>query len=80
MLSARFNESIRGFYERANIPKINRSQLFSTKIPLPDIESQREIVSEIEAEQRLVNCNEELIHRFEEKIKQTINRVWGEVE
>ena len=38
------------------------------------------IVAEIEAEQRLVDANKELIHRFEEKIKQTINRVWGEAE
>jgi len=28
----------------------------------------------------LVDADKELIHRFEEKIKQTINRVWGEEE
>jgi len=31
-----------------------------------------------EAEQRLVNANKELIRIFEDKIKTTINRVWGE--
>jgi len=35
-------------------------------------------MAEIEAEQALVKANRELITRFEEKIKQTIDRVWGE--
>lgn len=48
------------------------------QLPLPDLETQRAIVAEIEAEQRLVNANKELIRRFEAKIKTTINRVWGE--
>ncbi|MDO8313468.1 MAG: restriction endonuclease subunit S, partial [Sideroxyarcus sp.] len=46
-------------------------------IPLPDLETQRAIVAEIEAEQVLVNANKQLIERFEAKIKTTINRVWG---
>ena len=55
MLSAVFNESIRGYYERASIPKINRSQLFETKIPLPPLEVQREIVAEIEGYQTVID-------------------------
>jgi len=77
MLSARFNESIRGFYERASIPKINREQLFSIKVPLPTLDVQRTIAAQIEAEQRLVNANKELIQLFEDKIKAVINRDWG---
>lgn len=50
------------------------------KFPLPDLETQRAIVTEIEAEQALVNANKELIRLFEAKIKTTINRVWGESE
>lgn len=50
------------------------------QLPLPDIETQRTIVAEIEAEQALVNANKQLISRFEAKIKTTINRVWGEAE
>ncbi len=78
MLSAAFNESIRGYYERASIPKINRTQLFETKIPLPPLGTQQAIVAEIEAEQALVNANRELIERFEKKIREAIGRVWGE--
>ena len=77
MLSVAFNESIRGYYERASIPKINRAQLFETKIPLPPLGTQQAIVAEIEAERALVNANRELIERFEKKIEAAIARVWG---
>lgn len=80
MLSDRFQESIRGYYERASIPKINRGQLFGTKIPLPSLETQKAIVAEIEAEQALVAANRDLITRFEKKIETAIQRVWGEAE
>jgi type I restriction enzyme M protein len=36
------------------------------------------IVAEIEAEQALVVANRELITRFEQKIKATLDRIWGE--
>jgi len=78
MLSDTFNESIRGYYERASIPKINRSQLFESEIPLPPLATQQAIVAEIEAEQALVAANRELITRFEKKIQATLARVWGE--
>jgi type I restriction enzyme M protein len=78
MLSDKFNDGIRGYYERASIPKINRSQLFETEIPLPSLATQQAIVAEIEAEQALVAANRELITRFEKKIQATLARIWGE--
>ena len=51
----------------------------SAKISLPSLETQKQIVEEIEAEQALVNSNQELIDRFEKKIQTTIARVWGEM-
>ena len=45
---------------------------------MPDLETQRAIVAEIEAEQALVEANKQLIARFEAKIKATIDRVWGD--
>jgi type I restriction enzyme M protein len=59
-------------------PSISQSIVLERKIPLPDLDTQRTIVAQIEEEQRLVNANKELIRLFEEKIKATINRVWGE--
>jgi hypothetical protein len=35
-------------------------------------------VAEIEAEQALVAANRELITRFEQKIRATLARIWGE--
>jgi type I restriction enzyme M protein len=48
------------------------------EIPLPPITTQRTIVAEIEAEQVLVNANQELIARFEKKIQATLARIWGQ--
>lgn len=47
------------------------------KFPLPDIETQRGIVNDLDAEQELVDANRELIRRMEAKIKFTLDRVWG---
>jgi type I restriction enzyme M protein len=40
--------------------------------------TQQAIVAEIEAEQKLVAANRELIERFEKKIQATLARIWGE--
>jgi len=58
-------------------PNITKSDVLNFKLPLPDLETQRAIVAEIEAEQALVNANRELIRRMEAKIKAAIDRVWG---
>ena len=76
MLSEEFNGGIRQYYERANIPKINRSQLFQMAIPVPALEVQQSIVTEIEAEQALVSANRELVERMEQRIQDAIARVW----
>lgn len=61
-------------------PNITKSDVINFLLPLPDIETQRAIVAEIEAEQALVNANKQLIERFEAKIKTVINRIWGSTE
>ena len=74
-----FVESAKSYAQRAvNQASIKTSGLRRLTIPLPDLETQRVIVAEIEEEQRLVNCNKELVKRFEAKIKAAISRVWGE--
>jgi len=57
---------------------INVEILKGIRIPLPPLETQNQIVTEIEAEQALVTANRELIERFEKKIQDTIDRVWSE--
>jgi type I restriction enzyme M protein len=57
---------------------LNQGILSTIQIPLPPLETQQQIVAEIEAEQGLVAANRELITRFEKKIQATLARVWGE--
>lgn len=58
-------------------PNITKTDVLNFRFPLPDLETQRTIVAEIEAEQALVNANRELIRRMEAKIKTAIDRVWS---
>ncbi|KAF5063972.1 N-6 DNA Methylase [anaerobic digester metagenome] len=53
-------------------------KLKQLEIPIPDIETQRQIVAQIENEQALVNSNKQLIEIFEQKIKDRISKVWGQ--
>jgi len=48
------------------------------QIPLPPISIQKEIVSQIEAEQEMVAGNKKLIEIYEQKVKDKIGEVWGE--
>ena len=60
--------------------KINTPDLSQIRFPLPPLATQKAIVAEIEAEQKLVAANRELIARFEQKIQATLARVWGAAE
>jgi len=61
-------------------PQLPIRSLNKAKIPLPPLETQQAIVAEIEAEQKLVNANRELIACMEKKIQATLARVWGKKE
>jgi len=61
-----------------NQSNINAKILATFKIPLPNIETQRQIVAQIEKDQKLINANKQLIEIFEQKIKDRIAKVWGE--
>jgi len=59
-------------------PQFNGNAIKKIKLPLPPLDTQQAIVSEVEAEQALVGASRELIARFEKKIQETLSRVWGE--
>lgn len=52
--------------------------LKGVEIPLPHLSIQNEVVTQIEAEQEIVNANKKLIQIYEQKIKEKISEVWGE--
>lgn len=64
--------------EGVTIARLYNKIIEETTIPIPPLDSQRQIVSQIEKEQELVNANKQLIEIFEQKIKDRIATVWGE--
>ncbi len=60
-----------------NQSNINAKILGTFPIPIPSIFIQKQIVTQIEKEQSLVNANKELIAIYEQKIKDRIAKVWG---
>ena len=60
------------------VNNLNSKIVRAVKIPVPPIDVQKNIATEIEAEQALVAANRELIERFERKIRGVVGRVWGE--
>ena len=76
LLSASFNEKIRKHYERASIPKINREQLFSTKMPLPSLSVQKTIVEHINKEKSIIFDLNDISNKFEERIDDLLDTIW----
>ena len=72
-------DQIQGMTHGGTMEILNVRSLKQLTIPVPDLETQRAIVAEIEVEQRLVHGNKELAERFEVKIKAAIGRVWGDL-
>jgi len=70
-----------GSYEnfmRQNVNGLfNREELKILPVPLPRIEIQQRIVSQIDTERTFISTNKDLIILFEQKIKDRIARVWG---
>jgi type I restriction enzyme M protein len=75
--SPNFLKQANAFASGAVIKHFGPTHLKQMTMPLPDLETQRVIVAEIEAEQALVAANRELIRRMEAKVKAAIDRVWG---
>jgi type I restriction enzyme M protein len=62
----------------ATFDSINKSDIEKIKIPLPPLETQQQIVSQIEAERALVESAKKLIEIYEQKTKAVINKLWEE--
>ena len=57
-------------------PQLPIRSLNEARIPIPPLNTQQAIVSQIEKELHLVNPNKELIQIYEQKIKDKIAEVW----
>lgn len=77
-LSNSFNTEVLKGIKGAQLPRVGYEHFSTIVIPVPPIETQTQIVAQIEKEQSLVNANKQLIAIFEQKIKDRIARVWGD--
>lgn len=60
-----------------SMPKINQAIVESIPVPLPPLDIQRQIVTDLEAERALLEANRKLIEVFERKIQDTLAEIWG---
>lgn len=75
-----FREHLSRNIAGANINNIKASIIYSYEIPLPPLEVQKEIVAEIESHQKNIESYKRMISEEEDNIKQTVSRVWKEME
>ena len=61
----------------AGIALINNPDILSVKIPIPDILTQNKIVAKIKDELKIVDSNNLLFENFNQKINQTIKKIWS---
>ena len=62
----------------AAFASINKGDIEKIEIPLPPLEVQKQIVAEIESYQKVIDGARAEITRSEQKIQDTITRVWAE--
>ena len=58
-------------------PQFNANVIKRLKVPIPPLEKQKEISEKIEAEQKLIEPNNEIIKTFKNKIQEKLNFIWG---
>ena len=73
-----FADRMKSVGQGANIRNLSQGILSELSVPLPNLDVQFAIATDIEAEQAIVDGNRDLIARFENKIEAAIASVWGE--
>jgi len=79
MQSDWFGNQTKVFHERAGMPKINRDQLSTIKIPVPDLIIQDEIITIIEKQKEVLDNLRIMQQNAGVNISNSISSIWGEV-
>lgn len=60
------------------MPKINQDQLAQIKIPLPSLETQRQIVEKLDGQMQALEGVRLLKTEAEKRIEEMLQEVWGQ--
>ena len=78
MRDEKFNSRVLAGIAGAQLPRVKTDYFFNLELPSIPIEEQKQIVADLEAEQKLIDANKKLITLYQQKIKSKIAEVWGE--
>jgi type I restriction enzyme S subunit len=76
--SPQVQEQIKKSTMGVGVPKLALSRIAGITVLIPPVEVQREIVTQLEVEQGLIDANKELIEIYQKKMKDKISEVWEE--
>jgi len=77
MLGEKIQTHIWNIQSRGTRQALNYKQIREFPISLPPVEAQKEIVAQIESEQKIVNENKKLIEIFGKKISDCLSALWS---
>lgn len=78
LLSDNFVNEVMSGIKGAQLPRVGFEYLSDIVLPLPPIETQKQIVEKIEAERELVESAKKLIKIYEEKSKSALEKLYGD--
>ena len=76
--SVGYQNEINRYLTGASRQRISKGNLKKIQIPLPPIEVQQQILDELDGYQKLIDENEKIIEIYNQKIKDKIDKIWGE--
>ena len=71
-------EQANGLMTGGGQPQFNGGAIKQVEIPLPPLDTQKQIVKKIEAERKLIESTKKIIEIYQQKIKDKINDIWTE--
>ena len=77
-MSAQFKDELIRLSGKTSFNFVSGRVLKRIRMPLPDLETQQTIARDLTAEQSLVDANVSLIERMEGKVREVVERVWGD--
>jgi type I restriction enzyme M protein len=60
---------------QAGVPGLNRKDAYKVKIPLPSLEIQKQLVAEMEEQEKIIEANKKLIGIMEKKINEVLSEI-----